>query len=110
VFADGGRNHTAALLACFLLGLALLTVSRPRGAKGFVTLSRRGVAKRTPAWLRRWRRLSRDYEHPPEVSEVMVKLAMIRLMVHRAVYQNRERLPAPQLLKRAFNMDTTASF
>jgi len=95
VFADGGYNRVPTILACFLLGLALLIVSRPRGAKGFVLLPRRWVVERTLAWLGRWRRLSRDYEHLPEVSEAMVTLAMIRLMLHRAVHPNRKRLPAP---------------
>jgi putative transposase len=95
VFADGGYNRVPAILACFLLGLALIIVSRPRGAKGFVLLPRRWVAERTLGWLGRWRRLSRDYEHLPEVSEAMVNLAMIRLMTHRAVRPSRKRLPAP---------------
>ncbi len=95
VFADGGYNRVPAILACFLLGLALLIVSRPRGAKGFVLLPRRWVVERTLGWLGRWRRLSRDYEHLPEVSEAMVTLAMVRLMLHRAVHPNRKRLPAP---------------
>ncbi len=95
VFADGGYNRVPALLACFLLGLTLLIVSRPRGAKGFVPLPRRWVVERTLGWLGRWRRLSRDYERLPEVSEAMVTLAMIRLMLHRAVHPNRKRLPAP---------------
>ena len=60
-----------------------------------LVLPRRWVAERTLAWFGRWRRLSRDYEHLPEVSEAMVTLAMIRLMVHRAVHPNRKRLPAP---------------
>jgi putative transposase len=95
VFADGGYNRVPAILACFLLGLTLLIVSRPRGTKGFVLLPRRWVVERTLGWLGRWRRLSRDYEHLPEVSEAMVTLAMIRLMLHRAVHPNRKRLPAP---------------
>ncbi len=95
VFADGGYNRVPAILACFLLGLALLIVSRPRGTKGFVLLPRRWVVERTLGWLGRWRCLSRDYEHLPEVSEAMVTLAMIRLMLHRAVHPNRKRLPAP---------------
>jgi len=85
VFADSAYNRVPAILACFLLGLVLLIVSRPRGAKGFVLLPRRWVAERTLGWLGRWRRLSRDYEHLPEVSEAVVTLAMIRLMTHRAV-------------------------
>ena len=43
VFADGAYNRVAALLACFLLGLALLIVSPLRETKGFVLLPRRWV-------------------------------------------------------------------
>ncbi len=53
------------------------------------------MAERTLGRLGRWRRLSRDYEHLPEVSEAMATLAMILLMLHRAVHPNRKRLPAP---------------
>lgn len=94
VFADGGYNRVPAILACFLLGLVLLIISRPRGAKGFVLLPRRWVVERTFGWLGRWRRLSKDYERLPKVSEAMVTLAMIRLMLNRAVRSNRLRLPA----------------
>ena len=95
VFADGGYNRVAALLACFLLGLTLVIVRRVPGTKGFIVLSRRWVVERTLGWLGRWRRLSKDYEHLPEVSEAMITLAMIRLMVHRLAHPNRKRLPAP---------------
>ena len=95
VFADGVYNRVPALLACFLLGLVLIIVSRPSGTKGFTVLPRRWIVERTLGWLGRWRRLSRDYEQLPEVSEAMVTLAMIRLMVHRAVHPNRKRLAAP---------------
>ncbi len=95
VFADSVYNRVAALLACFLLGLTLLIVRRIPGMKGFVVLPRRWVVERTFGWLGRWRRLSKDYEHLPEVSEAMVTLAMIRLMLHRVAHPNRKRLPAP---------------
>ena len=95
VFADGGYNRVSALLACFLLGLTLVIVRRIPGTRGFVVLSRRWVVERTLGWLGRWRRLSKDYEHLPEVSEAMLTLAMIRLMVHRLAHPNRKRLPAP---------------
>jgi putative transposase len=94
-FAASIYDRLAALLACFRLGLALIVVRRTAGATGFVLLPRRGVVERTIGWLGRWRRLSRDYEEPPEVSEAMVKLAMIRLMVHRLAHPNRKRLPPP---------------
>ena len=95
VFADGAYNRVPALLACFLLGLVLIIVSRPSGTKGFAVLPRRWIVERTLGWVGRWRRLSRDYEQLPEVSEAMVTLAMIRLMLHRAVHPNRKRLAAP---------------
>ena len=95
VFADGAYDRLAALLACFLLGLTLIVVRRLAGTEGFVLLPRRWVAERTLGWLGRWRRLARDYEELPEVSETMVKLAVIRLMLHRLAHPNRKRLPAP---------------
>jgi len=95
VFADSIYNRVAALLACFLLGLTLVIVGRIPGTKGFVVLPRRWVVERTFGWLGRWRRLSKDYEHLPEVSEAMVTLAMIRIMVHRVAHPNRKRLAAP---------------
>ena len=91
-FADGAYDRLAALLACFLLGLTLIIVRRLAGSTGFVLLPRRWVAERTLGWLGRWRRLAKDYEELPEVSETMVKLAMIRLMLHRLAHPNRRRL------------------
>ena len=95
VFADSVYDRLAALLACFLLGLTLIIVRRLTGSTGFVLLPRRWVAERTLGWLGRWRRLSRDYEELPEVSETMAKLAMIRLMLHSLAHPNRKRLPTP---------------
>jgi putative transposase len=94
VFAGSVYDRLAALLACFLLGLTLIVVRRLAGTEGFVLLPRRWVAERTLGWLGRWRRLSKEYEELPEVSETMVKLAMIRLMLHRLAHPNRKRLPA----------------
>jgi putative transposase len=95
LFADGAYDRLAALLACFLFGLTLIVVRRLAGSAGFIPLPRRWVAERTLGWLGRWRRLSKDYEELPEVAETMVKLAMIRLMLHRLAHPNRKRLPAP---------------
>ena len=95
VFADSVYDRLAALLACFLLGLTLIVVRRIAGATGFVLLPRRWVVERTLGWLGRWRRLSKDYEELPEVSEAMVTLATIRLMVHRLAHPRRGHLPAP---------------
>jgi putative transposase len=94
VFADSIYDRIPVLLACFLLGLTLILVRRSAGTKGFVVVPRRWIVERTFGWLSRWRRLSKDYEKLPEVSEAMVTLAMIRLMVHRLAQPNRKRLPA----------------
>jgi putative transposase len=94
VFADSIYNRVAVLLACFLLGLTLIIVRRMAGTTGFVVIPRRWVVERTLGWLGRGRRLSKDYEELPEVSQAMVTLAMIRLMLHRLVHPNRKRLPA----------------
>jgi putative transposase len=95
VFADGAYDRLAALLACFLLGLTLVVIRRLAGTEGFAVVPRRWVAERTLGWLGRWRRLAKEYEELPEVSETMVKLAMIRLMLHRLAHPNRKRLSAP---------------
>ena len=83
------------MLACYLFGLALIIVHRAAGATGFVVQPHRWVVEQTLGWLGRWRRLSKDYEALPEVSEAMVTLAMIRLMLHRPAHPNCRRLPAP---------------
>ena len=92
MFADSVYDRVAVLLACFLLGLTLIVVRRIAGTTGFVLLPRRWVVERTFGWLGRWRRLARDYEELPEVSEAMVKLAMIRLMLQRLAHPNRKLL------------------
>ena len=95
IFADSIYDRLAVLLACFLLGLTLIITRRIAGATGFVVIPRRWVVERTLGWLGRWRRLSKDYEELPEVSETRVTLAMIRLMLHRLAHPNRKRLSPP---------------
>ena len=95
VSADSIHNRLAAPLACFLAGPALIIVRRAAGATGFVVQPRRWSVERSLGWFGRWRRLSKDHEALPEVSEAMVTPAMIRLMLHRLAHPNRRRLPAP---------------
>ena len=94
VFADSIYNRLPVLLTCFLLGLTLIIVRRIAGT-GFIVLPRRWVVERSFGWFGRYRRLSKDYEELPEVSETMVTLAAIRLMLHRVAHPNRKRLPSP---------------
>ena len=63
--------------------LRLEIVRRPNTKGGFKVLPRRWVVERTSGWLMRCRRLSKDYEYLPVTSEVMIYLAMIRLMLRR---------------------------
>ena len=60
-----------------------------RSEPGFVILPKRWIVERTFGWLNQNRRLSKDYERLPEVSEAMIQTAMIRLMLQRlAVHQD----------------------
>jgi putative transposase len=61
----------------------LRVVSREAGETRFVPLPIRWVVERTFAWQGRYRRLSKDYEHLPESSESVVKIAAIHHMLRR---------------------------
>ena len=56
-------------------------VKRPAGAKGFVLVAKRWIVERTFAWLSRCRRLSKDYERSPAVSETWIHVSMIHRML-----------------------------
>jgi putative transposase len=61
----------------------VMVVSRPPGERRFIPLKSRWVVERTFAWLGRYRRLSRDYEHTPQSSEAVVKVAGIHHYLRR---------------------------
>jgi putative transposase len=85
VFADG-KYHNYALydwLRVHRRPYRLEVVSRPEGERRFVPLHVRWVVERTFAWQGRYRRLSKDYEHRPESSEAVVKIAAIHHMLRR---------------------------
>jgi hypothetical protein len=78
------------------LGLELEVVARPYAGVGegeevpeilreggFKPLPKRWVVERTFAWMGRNRRLGKDYEYHPEVTEAWMYLGMIRLLVKR---------------------------
>ncbi len=54
-----------------------------RTQPGFQVLPKRWIVERTFAWWNQYRRLSKDYELLPEVSESMIYTVMIRLMLKR---------------------------
>ena len=71
-----GMEITPELVAVF---------ERPRGESH---VPRSFVVERTLAWIGRYRRMSKDYEHLTSSSEAMVSLTMLRLMLTRLAKQN----------------------
>jgi putative transposase len=69
------------VLATF--GWLLTIVRKPAGSRGFVLLARRWVVERTFGWFGRYRRLSKDYEGLPHVSEAFIQLAMVHVLLQR---------------------------
>jgi putative transposase len=85
VFADN-KYHNYALYDWLMIHrrpYRLEVVSRPDGERRFVPLHVRWVVERTFAWQGRYRRLSKDYEHLPESSEAVVKIAAMHHMLRR---------------------------
>jgi transposase len=66
-----------------LLSIAVAIVTRRKRTRGFRVQARRWVVERTFAWLTRWRRLNRNYEHTLASSRAVVQIAMIGIMVRR---------------------------
>lgn len=54
-----------------------------RNQKEFEILPKRWIVERTFGWLNWYRRLSKDYELCPSMSEAMIHGSMIRLMLRR---------------------------
>lgn len=64
-------------------GYRIWVVSRTPGERRFIPLRSRWVVERTFAWLGRYRRLSKDYEHLVESSEAMLRIAGIHHYLRR---------------------------
>ena len=86
IWADAGYKREILWWVIAYCPWTLEIVKRPRGTHGFLLLPRRWVVERTFAWLGRYRRLSKDYEQLPEVSESWIYLAMIHLMTRRLAH------------------------
>ena len=96
IWADRGYNGKIGEWIKERLGWALEIVKPPRRwvrvpaneepppyPAGFIVLPRRWVIERTIAWIMRNRRMSRDYEFLAQTTEVLIYVAMIRLMLRR---------------------------
>jgi putative transposase len=56
---------------------------RSDAVKRFVVIPQRWIVEHTFGWFNRYRRLSKDDELLPAISEAMIQVTMIRLMIHR---------------------------
>jgi transposase len=83
VFADQGFAGRLVDWARDTLRTTLEIVRKPADQRGFSVISRRWVVERTLAWLTACRRLARDYERDPAISEAIIRWAAIAGMARR---------------------------
>jgi transposase len=101
VFADSGFAGRLVDWATARLRMTLDIVRKPAEQRGFAVHPRRWVVERTLSWLTAHRRLARDYERDPAVSEHMIRWAAIGGMLTRltrgapAVRQSRYEIGSP---------------
>ena len=82
IWVDRGyQGENFAWVVEHLCGAKVEVIKRSKA--GFAILPKRWVVERTFGWLSQNRRLSKDDELLPEVSEAMIQGAMIRLMLQR---------------------------
>jgi transposase len=82
-FADGGFAGRLLDWATQILRTTIHVVRKPADQRGFAVIPRRSVVERTFAWLTAHRRLARDYERHPAVSEAMIRWAAINTITRR---------------------------
>lgn len=83
VFADAGFAGRLVDWARDRLKTTVEIVRKPADQRGFAVHPKRWVVERTFAWLTFCRRLARDYERHPEVSEAFIRWAAIAGMIRR---------------------------
>jgi putative transposase len=83
VWADSAYQGDLIDLVLDLFAVDLEIVKKGAEQKGFVVQAKRWIVERSLGWYSRNRRLSKDYEHLCEVSEVMVYIASIQVMLRR---------------------------
>jgi transposase len=81
------QGYTGAVVAADAQahGITLEVVKLSEAKHGFVLLPRRWVVERSIAWMRRFRRLAKDYERLPETAAGLHFLAFAWLLLSRAV-------------------------
>jgi transposase len=83
VFADAGFAGRLVDWAATRLQMRVEIVRKPAEQRGFAVHPKRWVVERSLAWLTAHRRLARDYERDPAVSEAFIRWAAINTMIRR---------------------------
>lgn len=83
-FVDQGYTGAAPAGVAEGHGMRLEVVKHSEAKRGFVLLPRRWVVERSFAWVRRFRRLAKDYERLPETVAGLHLLAFVCLMLPKA--------------------------
>jgi transposase len=83
VFGDAAFAGRLLDWAALILRTTIHVVRKPAGQRGFAVIPRRWAVERTLAWLTAHRRLARDYERDPAVSEAMIRWAAINTITRR---------------------------
>ena len=82
IFADqaysGAQNYTFLNLRCLLQ-----IIKNLNNQKGFTVLPKRWIVERSFAWLGGYRRLNRDYEVNPKMSEAFIILPNISISLKK---------------------------
>lgn len=84
-FVDQGYTGDQAKEAATAAGIELEVIKHVEAKRGFVLLPRRWVVERSFAWVRRFRRLAKDYERLPETVAGLHFLAYVCLMLPKMV-------------------------
>ncbi|WP_409197225.1 IS5 family transposase [Chroococcidiopsis cubana] len=82
LWVDAGYDGDCFALAVWLMIQARVEVIH-RSKPEFEVLPKRWVVERTFGWLNWYRRLSKDYERLPEMSEAAIYAVMTRIMLRR---------------------------
>lgn len=84
-YVDQGYTGAEVAADAKAAGITLDVVKLSEAKRGFVLLPRRWVVERSIAWMRRFRRLAKDYERLPETVAGLHFLAFAWLLLNRAV-------------------------
>ncbi len=82
LWVDSGYSGDKFALGVWLMIQARVEVIK-RNSKEFEVLPKRWIIERTFGWFNWYRRLSKDYEKLPEVSETAIYATMTHIMLRR---------------------------